>query len=71
MARFPKVYFAKMCNTPSDVPKLQEGTVNEVMEAITLRYVSHRTEPLDEAANEEDLSDFFNQYSNLMSANSD
>ena len=55
----------KKLNTPSDIPKSQEGAVNEVMETITLTHNNHtdRAEPLYEAADEEYLLSHFNQYS--------
>ena len=43
------------------------------METITLTHNSHtdRAEPLHDAADEENLLTFFDQYSNFMSPNSD
>ena len=63
----------KKSNTLSGIPKSQENVLNEVMEIITLTHDSHtdRAEPLHETADEEDLLSLFDQYSDLMSPNSD
>ena len=56
-----------------DIPKSEEAAVNEVMETNILTTDSHtdRAESSYEAADEEDLLSLCNQYSNLLSPNSD
>ena len=64
LGKIGKTYsLQKRLNTPSDIPKLQEVAVPEVMETIGLTHNNHtdRVEPLYETAGEEDLLSLFNQ----------
>ena len=68
-----KYTLQKKSNTPTNITKSQEVAVNEAMETITSTHDSHtdRTEPLLEVADKEDLLSLFDQYSYLMSLNSE
>ena len=59
--------------TLSDISKLHNFTVNEVMKTITFTHDGHRdrAEPLHETGNEEVPLSLFNQHSDLMAPSSD
>ena len=65
LSKIGKNTLPKTSNTLSDIPKLQNIAVIEVMETVTSTYISHvdRAEPLNEAAYGEDLLSLFKQYS--------
>ena len=59
-----KYTLQKKSNTPSDISTLHNIAVNEVIGMIILTHDSNKdsTEPLNEAADTEDLLHLFNQY---------
>ena len=63
----------KNSNNPSGAPKSQDIAINVIMETIPMTDDSHtdKTEPVHEAANENDLLSLFDQYFNLMSPTMD
>ena len=69
LGRIGEKYILQMkSNTSSDNPNSQDVTVNEVMETITMmdNKQTDTTESVHKSADEEDLLNLFDHYSDLM-----